>query len=193
MSIREFGVAGDATDIVVKCETCGAKRPMSDAFDTDEYKIDCRGQVLYDLLARAKHRIFLVTFAAHRVPLLCEHLGKAIDRGIQVTLLLESEQASAGQLSFDASKAFKDVCLDKVRMLYWPLEHRERNQADKPGKLHVKCALIDQTAIVGSANLTDDAFNRNMEMGVIIKDPVVVTAIHAHFQTLERNGILKHL
>lgn len=150
-------------------------------------------QVLYDLLAKAQHRIFLVTFAAHRVPLLCEHLSKAIDRGVEVTLLLESEQASAGQLSFDASKAFKDVCLDKVRLLHWPLENRERNQAGKPGKLHVKCAVIDDTAIIGSANLTDDAFNRNMEMGVIIKDPGSVVNIREHFETLERNGILRHI
>lgn len=150
-------------------------------------------QVLYDLLAKAEQRIFLVTFAAHRVPLLCKHLSDAIDRGVQVTLLLESEQASAGQLSFDASKAFNDVCLDKVRLLHWPLEHRERNQANKPGKLHVKCAVIDDTAIIGSANLTDDAFNRNMEMGVIFKEPASVANICEHFETLARNGILKHM
>jgi phosphatidylserine/phosphatidylglycerophosphate/cardiolipin synthase-like enzyme len=150
-------------------------------------------QVLYDLLAKAQQQAFLVTFAAHRVPLLCEHLSVAISRGVKVTLLLESEQASAGQLSFDASNAFKDVCLDKVRLLYWPLENRERNQAGKPGKLHVKCAVIDDTAIIGSANLTDDAFNRNMEMGVIVKDHASVANILEHFETLTRNGILKRV
>jgi phosphatidylserine/phosphatidylglycerophosphate/cardiolipin synthase-like enzyme len=148
-------------------------------------------QVVYDLLSKAQHRIFLVTFAAHRVPLLCDHLANAIERGVQVTLLLESEKASAGQLSFDAAKAFKDVCLDKVRILHWPLENRERNQADKPGKLHVKCAVIDHTAVIGSANLTDDAFNRNMEMGVILKDPASVTHICEHFEMLVKNGTLK--
>jgi phosphatidylserine/phosphatidylglycerophosphate/cardiolipin synthase-like enzyme len=150
-------------------------------------------QVLYDLLAKAKQRIFLVTFSAHRVPLLCEHLSNAIDRGVEVTLLLESEQASAGQLSFDAAKAFKDVCLEKVRLLHWPLENRDRNQAGKPGKLHVKCAVIDNTAIIGSANLTDDAFNRNMEMGVVIKDPRTVADILGHFETLIQNGTISHI
>ena len=58
-------------------------------------------------------------------------------------------------------------------------------------KLHVKCAVIDDTAVIGSANLTDDAFNRNMELGVILRDPVVVAGIHEHFETLERNRILK--
>jgi len=148
-------------------------------------------QLLYDLLSQARQRIFLVTFSAHRVPLLCDHLSKAIDRGVDVTLLLETEEASAGQLSHDAVKAFKDVDLNKVRLLLWPLENRERNQAGKPGKLHVKCAVIDDTAIIGSANLTDDAFNRNMEMGAIIKDPGTVANILGHFETLTRNGMLK--
>ena len=62
----------------------------------------------------------MVTFSAHRVPLLCEHLSQAIGRGVEVTLLLESEQSSAGQLSFDASKAFKELGLDHVRLLHWP-------------------------------------------------------------------------
>jgi cardiolipin synthase len=145
-------------------------------------------QVLYDLISDARQRIFLVTFSAHRVPLLCEHLSKAIDRGVQVTLLLESAQSSAGQLSHDAAKAFKDVDLRKVRLLHWPLEKRERNQAGKPGKLHVKCAVVDYVAMIGSANLTDDAFNRNMEMGVIIRQPETVDAIIEHFDALQSAG-----
>lgn len=145
-------------------------------------------QVLYDLLSNARQRIFLVTFSAHRVPLLCEHLSKAIDRGVQITLLLESEQASAGQLSHDAAKAFRDVDLNKVHLLHWPLEKRERNQAGRPGKLHVKCAVIDQVAVIGSANLTDDAFNRNMEMGAIIRQQEIVDAIIEHFDSLREAG-----
>jgi phosphatidylserine/phosphatidylglycerophosphate/cardiolipin synthase-like enzyme len=150
-------------------------------------------QVLYDLLSNARQRIFLVTFSAHRVPLLCEHLSKAIDRGVQVTLLLESEKASAGQLSHDAAKAFKDVDLSKVRLLHWPLEKRERNQAGKPGKLHVKCAVVDHVAVIGSANLTDDAFNRNMEMGAIIKQPETVDSIIEHFDALRAAGEIESL
>lgn len=148
-------------------------------------------QVLYDLLAKSMRRVFMVTFSAHRIPLLCEHLNQAIARGVEVTLLLESEKSSAGQLSFDASNAFKDLGLDQVRLLHWPIENREQNQAGKPGKLHVKCAVIDDTALIGSANLTDDAFNRNMELGVVIRDRCIVENIRNHFRTLENNGVLR--
>jgi hypothetical protein len=34
-SLREFGASGDASDIIVKCHSCGAERRMADAFDQD--------------------------------------------------------------------------------------------------------------------------------------------------------------
>lgn len=60
--------------------------------------------------------------------------------------------------------------LDNQRfaVYYWPVEHRERNYAGWPGKLHAKLAIVDEVVMVSSANLTDDAFNRNMEVGVMI-------------------------
>jgi cardiolipin synthase len=150
-------------------------------------------QVLYDLIAKAKHRIFLVTFAAYKIDHLCEHLGNAIARNVQVTLLLESEAASEGQLSADAMRAFSTLPLKMVKILYWPLEKRERNQAARPGKLHAKSAIIDEVALIGSANLTDDAFNRNMELGVCMKDPVKVAQLLSHFEEMEKWGTLKVL
>lgn len=92
-----------------------------------------------------------MTFAAYRIQLLCEALNQALTRGVEVTLLLEGEASSGGQLSFDTSKAFKGLALDQIQMLYWPLVNRPLNNAGKPGKLHVKCAIIDDTAIIGSA------------------------------------------
>lgn len=35
MTMREFGASGDASDIIVKCETCGMERRMADAFDSE--------------------------------------------------------------------------------------------------------------------------------------------------------------
>jgi phosphatidylserine/phosphatidylglycerophosphate/cardiolipin synthase-like enzyme len=147
-------------------------------------------QVLYDLISSAKERIVLVTFAAHRVRHLCAHLTQAVERGVQLKLIVESEGESEGQLTFDAMTAFRDVPASRTRLYYWPLAKRERNSAGRPGKLHVKCALIDDVALVGSANLTDDAFNRNMELGMLVREPVTVAAIAGHFEELIRQGLL---
>lgn len=118
-------------------------------------------QVLYDLVSKAQKRIVLVTFAAYRVPLLCDHLTRAVQRGIELKLIIESEEESEGQLTRDAIAAFSEVPLAR-NIYYWPVSQR---QAGRPGKLHMKCAIIDDVALIGSANLTDDAFNRNMEVG----------------------------
>jgi phosphatidylserine/phosphatidylglycerophosphate/cardiolipin synthase-like enzyme len=147
-------------------------------------------QVLYDLISVAQKRIVLVTFAAHRVPHLCAHLTQAVGRGVDLTLIVESEGESEGQLTLDAIAAFTAVPAARRRIYYWPLARRERNQSGRPGKLHAKCAIVDEVALVGSANLTDDAFNRNMELGLLVRDPAPVAAIVEHFEELIHRGVL---
>ena len=69
--------------------------------------------------------------------------------------------------------------------------HNENEtSAGWPGKLHAKCAIVDDVALIGSANLTDDAFNRNMELGILVKDASIVDAIARHFEELIRLGII---
>jgi DNA-binding TFAR19-related protein (PDSD5 family) len=46
---------------------------------------------------------------------------------------------------------------------------------------------------IGSANLTDDAFNRNMELGMVVREAAVVLAIAEHFQELIRYGALSEV
>ncbi|QWF69692.1 DUF1998 domain-containing protein [Methylomonas paludis] len=36
LSLREFGASGDASDIIVKCHSCGTERRMADAFSQDQ-------------------------------------------------------------------------------------------------------------------------------------------------------------
>jgi hypothetical protein len=56
-------------------------------------------QVLYDLISTAQRRIVLVTFAAHRIAHLCNHLSEAVTRGVKLTLIVERYYESEGQLS----------------------------------------------------------------------------------------------
>ncbi len=145
-------------------------------------------QIFYDLISEADRKILLVSFAAYRVDRLVQQLAEAIRRGVTVTLIFESEAESEGQLTKDAAAAFQELPLQQVRIYYWPLAKRNRNPAGRPGKLHIKCAVIDDAALIGSANLTDDAFNRNMELGVLIRERSTVHAIEHHFDELIRQG-----
>jgi phosphatidylserine/phosphatidylglycerophosphate/cardiolipin synthase-like enzyme len=124
---------------------------------------------------------------------LCRHLEDALHRGVDLRLIVECEEASEGQLSSDAKNAFPGLPEAGAKLFYWPLAKRERNQAGRPGKLHAKCAVVDDVALVGSANLTDDAFNRNMELGVLLKDADTVSALLSHFEELVASGTLERV
>lgn len=150
-------------------------------------------QALYDLIANAKHEILLITFAAAKIKRLTDELWKAVQRGVKIQLILEFEDSSEGQLSFDAMKAFPSTLIKAVNVYHWPVEKRDRNQAGRPGKLHAKAAIIDDTALVSSANLTDDAFNRNLEVGVLIKNPEFLISIKSYIDSLITDGTLSRL
>ncbi|AGW92090.1 hypothetical protein N234_18815 [Ralstonia pickettii DTP0602] len=150
-------------------------------------------QALYDLIANAKQEILLVTFAAVKVDRLAAALIKAEERGVKIRLVLEFAEASEGQLSFDALKAFPSALVDASEVYFWPVEKRERNQAGKPGKLHAKLAVIDGVVLVSSANLTDDAFTRNLELGARLIDPDVARWARDHFDGLIRDCTLRRV
>lgn len=141
-------------------------------------------QALYDLIAHAEREILLVTFAAAKIERLTGELWKAAQRGVQIRLILEFEQSSEGQLSYDAMNAFPQALLTAAEVYHWPVEKRERNQAGRPGKLHAKVAVVDDSALVSSANLTDDAFNRNLEVGILVANPEFLLSTKTYVQSL---------
>jgi cardiolipin synthase A/B len=62
---------------------------------------------------------------------------------------------------------------------------RERN---RPGKLHAKVAIVDDIALISSANLTDDAFNRNLEVGLLVKNAEFLVTAKSYFEILDCGG-----
>ena len=150
-------------------------------------------QALYDLIANAKREILMVTFAAAKIERLTGELWKAARAGVKVRLILEFEESSEGQLSYDALNAFSPALIHASEIFYWPVEKRERNQAGRPGKLHAKVAIVDDIALVSSANLTDDAFNRNLEIGLLVKNAEFLETAKSYFESLIAAGTLSRL
>jgi phosphatidylserine/phosphatidylglycerophosphate/cardiolipin synthase-like enzyme len=150
-------------------------------------------QALYDMIAGAKREILLVTFAAAKIGRLGDELLKASRRGVRIRLILEFEETSEGQLSYDALKAFPPALIGVVDVYQWPVEKRDRNQAGRPGKLHAKVAIVDDTSLLSSANLTDDAFNRNLEVGMMTTNAAFHVSIAAYFEALIAEQTLRRL
>jgi cardiolipin synthase len=156
----------------------------------DSIQIRRIDQALYDLIGKAQREIILVTYAAAKISILTKELLAAVDRGVKVSLILEFEQTSEGQLSYDAIRAFPEELIRRVKVFYWPVEKRERNEGGRPGKLHAKVAIVDDFAISSSANLTDDAFNRNIEMGILVRDHACVEKFKIALNALYKSKFL---
>src|ERR1035437_4948035 len=160
---------------------------------TPESQIPARriDQVFYDLISSSKRQILLVTFAAYKIHQLTDALVEALNRGVHVRLILEFEESSQGQLSMDALYAFPEIVRLRSDIYYWPLDKRGRNSAGRPGKLPAKVAVIADQAVLSSANLTDDAFSRNCELGILFSDSHILDRIRWHFDSLCADGTLK--
>jgi cardiolipin synthase A/B len=190
LSSRQIAAAMSVVDALVT-EEMGPSEIMWSGPPDGIFPVRRIDQVLYDLINQASDRVLLVTFAAHRIEHLCSCLYSALSRNVSLTLILEAEQESEGQLSRDALSAFSSISAAGCRTFYWPIDQRSRNAAGRPGKLHAKCAVIDSSAIIGSANLTDDAFNRNLEMGILLRDGPTPDRIFSHFNALIDRGVFR--
>lgn len=67
--------------------------------------------------------------------------------------------------------------------------------ADSPACQHAKCILVDgTTAFITSANFTESAHERNIELGVLFRNnPRVAESIRSKFKSLIQNEFLKPL
>ncbi len=92
LTLREFGASGDASDIVVKCHSCGVERRMADAFDSDS-QFSCPGHhphlrltetkdCMEDakaILLGASNSWFPTALSALSIPRATDKLGKLVD------------------------------------------------------------------------------------------------------------------
>jgi phosphatidylserine/phosphatidylglycerophosphate/cardiolipin synthase-like enzyme len=66
--------------------------------------------------------------------------------------------------------------------------------AVKRSSLHAKCVVVDQeTAFVSSANFTEAAQVRNIEVGVLVQSPAFAARLSQQFETLAAVGLLQPL
>lgn len=147
-------------------------------------------QVLLDMVRTAEHTLHVVTFAAYRIPVVKEAMLRAAKRGVAVTLIFESPDASAGKTAFAGLDALGDELRSLSEIYLWPLEKRPKDSAGKHGSLHAKCAVADEEVLfVSSANLTEYALNLNMEMGLLVRGGELPGRAAGHLRRLVEEGV----
>jgi phosphatidylserine/phosphatidylglycerophosphate/cardiolipin synthase-like enzyme len=62
----------------------------------------------------------------------------------------------------------------------------------KCAALHAKCIVVDRSAVfVSSANFTEAAQEKNIEVGLLLKSPVVADRISRFFEQLAAARLLR--
>lgn len=149
---------------------------------------------MLEMIGRAESSILLVTFAAFKATSIMVALKAAADKGVKLQIIVESADDSAGQLSHDSWKAFPSSFIKSGYVWFWPIVKRPTNLKGKPGKLHAKCLVIDnREVLVSSANLTDDAMERNIEVGIQCVNSSIASQLRAKFEALTEHGQLVRL
>ena len=140
--------------------------------------------VLHELVADARERILLVSYAAYTLTELAADLEDAVRRGCQVDVVFETEEDSAGAYSGPQSRPFGAV--EGVRRWRWPADQRIAGAV-----LHAKLLVVDgRRALVGSANLTHRALTANLEAGVLVEDHDLAADLEDHVRGLISSGTL---
>ncbi len=136
--------------------------------------------VVIDLIDQAQTDVLLVGYAVHTEPSVAEALHRARGRGVAITLLLERNLDNPAFAS--AGAAFPGLTATR---LSWPASARAAGAS-----LHAKVLVVDgAAALVGSANVTGAAFERNLECGLLVQGGPQPAAICAHVRSLTELGV----
>jgi len=158
-------------------------------------------RVFEELLGSAERSIWASTYAFFDGPkafkVLAERMDEKADVG--VTLLLNIQRKRGDTTAADhLVRKFAD----RFWLKDWPGTRRPlvyydpRSLADEgvEGVLHAKAVVVDEkVAFVTSANLTEAALDRNIELGLLVRDRNLATSISLHFRTLIDKGLLHPL
>lgn len=151
-------------------------------------------QALLHLIGQAQHSLWIVTFAAYKIPAVAAALEEAAARGVVIHFVAESSKESDGGMTWGAIEAIGGHLPKQTAVYIWPHEKRPPNERGQRGALHAKCAVADETlALVSSANLTNHALNLNMEMGLLVSGGTTAADFVTHLKRLIKENVLMRI
>ncbi|MCI0435007.1 MAG: DISARM system phospholipase D-like protein DrmC [Gemmatimonadetes bacterium] len=158
-------------------------------------------RVFEELIGSAERSIWISTYAFFDGPRAFEMLANRMDTvsGLRAVLLLNIQRRRGDTTSSsDLVRRFAD----RFWRTEWPGASRPRVfydprslEPDGPaGVLHAKAIVKDDVSVfVTSANLTEAAFDRNIELGLLVHDVALAMSVTTQMQALIDRGLLKPL
>jgi phosphatidylserine/phosphatidylglycerophosphate/cardiolipin synthase-like enzyme len=148
--------------------------------------------VLSDLIGCAERRLTMTSFGIFHVPRLVEELERSLERGVLLRIVLGDREAHSDQEIDRQRYQLGRVVAAQAALLQWPPERRPRDEHGHAGLMHVKAAVADsKVAFLTSANLTEAALERNMELGVLIRGGGLPASIDRLIDALVESGELQ--
>jgi phosphatidylserine/phosphatidylglycerophosphate/cardiolipin synthase-like enzyme len=149
-------------------------------------------RVYEEVIAAASRSIWASTYAFFDGPRAFKALAERMDAqtGLNVTLMLNIERRRGDTTAPDhLVRGFADRFWERD----WPgsarpsvfYDPRSLNLDGPKGVLHAKAIVGDEEAVfITSANFTEAALDRNIEMGMLTRDPHLALTVIRHFQVL---------
>jgi phosphatidylserine/phosphatidylglycerophosphate/cardiolipin synthase-like enzyme len=157
--------------------------------------------VYEELLGTAERSIWASTYVFFDGPKAFEVLARRMESrpALRVTLLLNIQRQRSDTA---ASEQLVRRFADRFWKTDWPgssrpnvfYDPRALDPEGPGGVLHAKAVVADdEVAFVTSANLTEAALDRNIELGVLIRDHALALTIAGYFRSLIDRDLLKPL
>ena len=146
-------------------------------------------QVLFDLIQGARQRLTIMSFGVFRIPRLVASLEQALATGVHLRIVL-GDRESSGETDMERQRQeLGKIVASRASILRWLPERRLRDEQGHAGLMHAKAAVADScVAFLTSANLTEAALERNMELGVLIRGGGLPIAIERLLDNLTECG-----
>jgi len=158
-------------------------------------------RVYEELLGSAERSVWASTYVYFDGPKAFEVLAKRMDTtpALRVTLLLNIQRKKGDTTAADhLVRKFAD----RFWGTDWPGSSRPEVYYDSrsldlkgpTGVLHAKAVVTDdETVFVTSANLTEAALDRNIEVGLLVRDRALAATVLSHFRGLIDRRLLNPL
>jgi phosphatidylserine/phosphatidylglycerophosphate/cardiolipin synthase-like enzyme len=149
-------------------------------------------QVIFDLIQCAEARLTVMSFGIFQVPRLIEGLEAALARAVDVRIVLGERESQTDWVVEQQTGQLGSVVSANATVYRWPAGRRLRDTGGRSGLMHVKAIVADsRVAFLTSANLTEAAFELNMELGVLIRGGHLPGTIDRLVDSLLESGTLQ--
>jgi phosphatidylserine/phosphatidylglycerophosphate/cardiolipin synthase-like enzyme len=201
-----LGVSGRAAAAWIRMGAEGeARRPRADLVWSGPEVVGLHARdtrrVFEELIESAQQSLYISTYVYFDGPKAFDALARRMTTSpdLRVTLLLNIQRMRGDTT---ASDHLVRKFADRLWKVDWPgtvhphvfYDPRAVELDASGGVLHAKAVVADDEVVfVTSANLTEAAFERNIELGLLVRDRTLAASASAHFRQLIENGLLRPL